>query len=208
MRAMEREGSGAGKARRGIGLLALTALATIGMAAPASASHNGAVVDVQTGACGATTVSASIADPAGSHVVTSMRLVVDVDGVAQNVVVPVDGSEASIEVGPFFGQAAETQTVSWRVWGGGERDYDDPPFDGYGEPGFGAALNEYAASVGGFGWVIAGTDDPNPFVNWHEVEVLSCAITKQMCKGGGYADFGFRNQGQCIRFVNTGQDSR
>lgn len=28
------------------------------------------------------------------------------------------------------------------------------------------------------------------------------------CKKGGWADFGFRNQGQCIRFVNTGQDSR
>lgn len=28
------------------------------------------------------------------------------------------------------------------------------------------------------------------------------------CKKGGWEDFGFRNQGQCIRFVNTGQDSR
>jgi hypothetical protein len=28
------------------------------------------------------------------------------------------------------------------------------------------------------------------------------------CRDGGWADFGFRNQGQCIRFVNTGQDSR
>lgn len=28
------------------------------------------------------------------------------------------------------------------------------------------------------------------------------------CKNGGWEDFGFRNQGQCVRFVNTGQDSR
>ena len=28
------------------------------------------------------------------------------------------------------------------------------------------------------------------------------------CKNGGWADYGFRNQGQCIRFVNTGEDSR
>ena len=28
------------------------------------------------------------------------------------------------------------------------------------------------------------------------------------CKNGGWQDFGFRNQGQCIRFVNTGKDSR
>jgi hypothetical protein len=32
--------------------------------------------------------------------------------------------------------------------------------------------------------------------------------TKDDCKNGGWELFGFRNQGQCIRFVNTGQDSR
>jgi hypothetical protein len=32
--------------------------------------------------------------------------------------------------------------------------------------------------------------------------------TQDECKNGGWEDFGFRNQGQCIRFVNTGQDSR
>lgn len=33
-------------------------------------------------------------------------------------------------------------------------------------------------------------------------------VTKDECKDGGWEDFGFRNQGQCIRFVNTGMDSR
>jgi len=28
------------------------------------------------------------------------------------------------------------------------------------------------------------------------------------CKNGGWASFGFKNQGQCIRYVNTGEDSR
>jgi hypothetical protein len=28
------------------------------------------------------------------------------------------------------------------------------------------------------------------------------------CMRGGHADYGFRNQGQCVRFVNTGKDSR
>ena len=28
------------------------------------------------------------------------------------------------------------------------------------------------------------------------------------CQDGGWESFGFRNQGQCNRFVNTGQDSR
>jgi hypothetical protein len=32
--------------------------------------------------------------------------------------------------------------------------------------------------------------------------------SKNQCKKGGWEEFGFRNQGQCIRFVNTGQDSR
>ena len=31
---------------------------------------------------------------------------------------------------------------------------------------------------------------------------------KDDCKKGGYANYGFANQGQCIRFVNTGEDSR
>lgn len=33
-------------------------------------------------------------------------------------------------------------------------------------------------------------------------------IRKDTCKDGGWEDLGFRNQGQCVRWVNTGQDSR
>ena len=32
--------------------------------------------------------------------------------------------------------------------------------------------------------------------------------TKKDCKKGGWEAFGFRNQGQCVRFVNSGKDSR
>ncbi len=32
--------------------------------------------------------------------------------------------------------------------------------------------------------------------------------TKQECDVGGWASFGFRNQGQCVRFLETGEDSR
>lgn len=38
--------------------------------------------------------------------------------------------------------------------------------------------------------------------------VTNDPTTKDQCKKGGFADFGFRNQGQCIRFVETGKDSR
>lgn len=31
---------------------------------------------------------------------------------------------------------------------------------------------------------------------------------KEQCMDDGWADYGFRNQGQCIRFVETGQDDR
>jgi len=32
--------------------------------------------------------------------------------------------------------------------------------------------------------------------------------SKADCKQGGWDEYGFKNQGQCIRFVNTGKDSR
>jgi hypothetical protein len=31
---------------------------------------------------------------------------------------------------------------------------------------------------------------------------------KEECKAGGWSSFGFRNQGQCVRFIETGEDSR
>jgi hypothetical protein len=34
------------------------------------------------------------------------------------------------------------------------------------------------------------------------------AQSKDDCKSGGYAAYGFKNQGLCIQFVNTGKDSR
>lgn len=47
------------------------------------------------------------------------------------------------------------------------------------------------------------------------VDIYSCTpdapadpTEKNQCKKGGWEEFGFKNQGQCIRFVNTGQDSR
>ena len=42
-------------------------------------------------------------------------------------------------------------------------------------------------------------DNAQPVVN---------PTSKNDCKKGGWVDFGFRNQGQCVRYVNTGKDSR
>lgn len=44
--------------------------------------------------------------------------------------------------------------------------------------------------------------------DWVSFSVLSRADARAECKQGGWESQGFRNQGQCIRFVNTGKDSR
>lgn len=43
-----------------------------------------------------------------------------------------------------------------------------------------------------------GGGDPGP----------SNPASRDQCKAGGWVAFGFRNQGQCVRFVETGKDSR
>lgn len=37
---------------------------------------------------------------------------------------------------------------------------------------------------------------------------LNKPYTKEECKNGGWEIFGFKNQGQCVRFIETGEDSR
>jgi hypothetical protein len=37
---------------------------------------------------------------------------------------------------------------------------------------------------------------------------LNKPYTKDECKNSGWEIFGFKNQGQCVRFIETGQDSR
>ena len=45
------------------------------------------------------------------------------------------------------------------------------------------------------------------FFSWTRVYVLKPRAIGE-CKQGGWREFGFRNQGQCVRFVNTGVDTR
>jgi hypothetical protein len=44
--------------------------------------------------------------------------------------------------------------------------------------------------------------------DWTPFAVTCDAETKADCKDGGWEAFGFKNQGQCIQYVNTGKDSR
>lgn len=67
------------------------------------------------------------------------------------------------------------------------------------------------AEVGGNGyaWFTVIDVDGGVEADNHELHLLlPDPGSKDDCKKGGWADYGFANQGQCIRFVNTGQDSR
>ncbi|MCL4247129.1 MAG: hypothetical protein KJ065_03140 [Anaerolineae bacterium] len=44
--------------------------------------------------------------------------------------------------------------------------------------------------------------------DWTRFDVLPDVQTKDECKNDGWMQFGFRNQGQCVRFIETGVDSR
>lgn len=44
--------------------------------------------------------------------------------------------------------------------------------------------------------------------DWTTFYVIPDVQTKDECKNGGWEAFGFRNQGQCVRFIETGMDSR
>jgi hypothetical protein len=48
--------------------------------------------------------------------------------------------------------------------------------------------------------------DRNYEAYWHAG--VAEPTSKDDCKNGRWEEFGFRNQGQCIQFVNTGRDSR
>ena len=53
----------------------------------------------------------------------------------------------------------------------------------------------------------AGFTTTGPGATFCVLEVNN-PTTKDDCKNGKWEDFDFKNQGQCIRFVNTGKDSR
>lgn len=170
----------------------------------ALAGHNGAVVTTDVQSCSPTTFSAEIADPNGTHKVGNMYLTVDDGSSVQSENIPTDGTSADITVGPF----SEDTVVSWNVFGGGESSYSQPLWNGFGESDFSTQVADYAASVGGYSWVLSGVEDPNPFVNWNTVEVPGCAPeTKDDCKKGGWEAFGFRNQGQCVSSVQANENA-
>jgi hypothetical protein len=55
--------------------------------------------------------------------------------------------------------------------------------------------------------MVFGAEEDERF-NWTRVDVIPSPATKDDCMKGGWEAFGFSNQGQCIRYINTGVDSR
>ena len=67
-------------------------------------------------------------------------------------------------------------------------------------PNFLATVDPNTGVVTNVGQSVNGLDA----IAWRPIDPK----TKDDCKNGAWETFGFRNQGQCIRFVNTGKDSR
>lgn len=55
--------------------------------------------------------------------------------------------------------------------------------------------------------MVFGAESDERF-DWTRFEVLPDAQTSADCKDGGWEAYGFANQGQCVRFIQTGKDSR
>lgn len=127
--------------------LAVGALAAAG---PASANHNDVSVDIVTEGCDLTATSSWASD---EHLVANTVVVVRTGGATFSAAV---GSPVQVELEPG------TTTVDWRVWGGGERDYDDPALDD---------LPALVAYLDGGGDVL---DPDAPGVAWHELAVEGC----------------------------------
>ncbi len=57
--------------------------------------------------------------------------------------------------------------------------------------------------------VVTDTDSGVTIYDFDPAVVVPPTATKKNdCKLGGYTTYGFKNQGQCVRFVETGKDSR
>jgi len=55
-----------------------------------------------------------------------------------------------------------------------------------------------------------GWSPTNSWISIDEIELIVPVNpeTKNDCKQGGWEQYGFKNQGQCVRFIETGKDSR
>lgn len=67
----------------------------------------------------------------------------------------------------------------------------------------GSGWGEFTGNVDGLTVSVNGIE-----TTWDFGPAPTEPTTLQDCMSGGWEDYGFRNQGQCVRFVSTGKDSR
>src|SRR5690606_5630976 len=86
-----------------------------------------------------------------------------------------------LSVGPF----TSPTKVWWRVFGGGERDYDVPLWKGHPATEGGFSLQDFLAGINAYidvhgdDWVLAGPSDPNPFVTWNYIRLDGCVTPQE-----------------------------
>lgn len=126
------------------------AVGALALAGPAAAGHNDVSVDIQADGCRVNVTSAWANE---QHLVDNTKVVVRHNGATGAAVV---GSPFGVELAPG------TTEVEWRVWGGGERDYDDP------------ALADLPALLAHLEAGGSELDADAPGVAWHELAVEGC----------------------------------
>lgn len=136
----------------GLGAGALGITTALALATPASAHHNIPSVDVQEGECGAVTIGTEWTQD--THTVANTVLVVQAHG--EQHTAPIG---EQLEIGAT---EQETATIRWRIWGGGERNYDNPALD---------SLPDLLDHLDGGGDVL---DPDAPGVAWHKLYVDGC----------------------------------
>lgn len=137
--------------RWGAAAFAGLAVGALALASPAQAHHNAVDADVAVDGC---TLTATTSWTKAEHQVDSTVLVVLAGGEVSTAPV---GDPLELDLPPG------TTSVQWRIWGGGERDYDDP------------ALTDLAALVAHLEGGGSELDPDAPGVAWHTLDVTGCA---------------------------------
>jgi hypothetical protein len=145
-----------------MGIAKLGAVAVAGIAAgalafggSAAAHHNIPEASVSGDDCTITGTS-MWAEPEGTHLVANTTLVVLVGGEVHHALI---GEPLTVEDLPDG-----TTEAQWRIWGGGERDYDSPPL-----ADLDALVTYLAADPAN-----SPLDADAPGIDWYDIKVYGC----------------------------------
>ncbi len=111
--------------------------------------------------------------------------------------------QVTVFVQVFHTTGAGTSTTT--LISQGPVDCCTPPSGGFNLSGS-TTLNVAPGDVYGFRFGGSNFDSNNQLGGTFSVDLHP--DNKDECKKGGWEQFGFRNQGQCVRFIETGKDSR